>query len=66
MHTVTITFANGSTDQTQFDDMPRAYHYCNNHICYTTTVVRVTIDDRAVWDTTWNDVSKYQGLIMPL
>lgn len=69
MVTVIVEFENGSTVQQVFKTVADAYKCCNENICYSmngpTGIKRVTIDDRAVWDSSWDDVSKQAGLKMP-
>jgi hypothetical protein len=68
MFAVIIHFADGSTYVENFKSFWAARDYCQNHISYSGgRVRRVEIDSphgdkRAMWDISWDDVSKYHGL----
>lgn len=70
MFTVKIHYANGSIDgHPIYGDMLEALRYCRENISYSGgKIARVEINDcftnstRAVWDATWDDLSKSAGL----
>lgn len=67
---VAISYKNGSANTQTFKTVAEAYKYCKENISYSnngpTGIKRVTIGDRAVWDSSWDNVSKQAGLTMPI
>lgn len=67
MFTVTIHFTNGSHGLHQFPSFIEARDFYRNGISYSDRVKRVTVTElgnsaRAIWDASWDDLSKYAGL----
>lgn len=67
MHTVIIRFTNGSAVRQQFKSFSEAQDFYRNRISYSDRVKRVCVTEpggsaRPVWDSSWDDFSKYAGL----
>jgi hypothetical protein len=66
--TVVISFVNGSSDRFPFKTFEAAWDFCRDRISYSgDRVRRVEIDEqdfglRAIWDISWDSVSKAAGL----
>jgi hypothetical protein len=70
LYTLVIQYANGSEDRLPFDQFSAVRDYYQHSISYSGgRVRRVEVDmsnvnggKRAIWDASWDDVSKAAGL----